>query len=88
MGQLRIEVDAVSVMLDVCKNNTAPGVIFELLRDERAVFNQRISSSTRINYSKVGTATIEAAIFLNSTNSSIGISVSQAPTLQRWLINV
>lgn len=77
MGQLSIEIDAVSIMLDVCKNNSAPGVIVELLRDERAVFNRRITTSTKINYSKVGTATIEAAIFLNSTNSSIGISVSQ-----------
>lgn len=77
MGQLSIEIDAVSIMLDVCKNNSAPGVIVEFLRDERAVFNRRITTSTKINYSKVGTATIEAAIFLNSTNSSIGISVSQ-----------
>ena len=81
MGQLSIEVDAVSIMLDICKNNTAPGVFFELLRDERAVFNQRITSSTKINYSKVGTATIEAAIFLNSTNNSIGISVNHAQML-------
>ena len=33
MGQLSTEIDAVSIMLDVCKNNTAPGVIVELLRD-------------------------------------------------------
>lgn len=76
MGQLTTEIDAISIMLDVCKNNTPPGVIVELLRDDRAVFNQRITTSTKINYSKVGTATIEASIFLNSTNSSIGIAVS------------
>ena len=46
MGQLSIEVDALSIMLDVCKNNTAPGVIFELLRDERAVF--KINGSYRV----------------------------------------
>ena len=77
MGLLSIELDAVSITLDVCKNNTPPGVVVELLKDGSAVFNRLITTSTKINYSKVGTATIEANIFLNSTNSSIGISVNK-----------
>lgn len=78
MGQLSIEIDAFSISLDICKESIPPGVVIELLKDGSAVFNQRITRSTKINYSKVGTATVEASIFLTNTNTSIGIAVSIA----------
>ena len=65
--------DTVALSLEPCK--FPRGVTFELLKDGQSLFSQLITMPTKISQT-IGSATIEALVFVNTTCSILGISVS------------
>ena len=72
-GSLTRQLDTFTITLRPC--STPPGVTIKFAKGGEPFLTQMISRPTLVN-STIGSATLEADIFVNSTGSTIGISVS------------
>ena len=73
-GIISGQLDSVTIILEACE--TPPGITVELSKDGTAIINQLITAPTTITHNlDLLKATMEAHVFVNSTPSTIGISV-------------
>ena len=73
-GIISGQLDSITIILEPCE--TPPGVTVELLKDRTAIINQLITAPTSVTHDLgFAGATVEAYVFVNSTPTTIGISV-------------
>ena len=71
-GVITSQLDSVIIHLEPCE--APPGITIQLVKDNEVIINELITSPTIVTHN-LGIATVEAHVFVNSTDSSIGISV-------------
>ena len=71
-GVITSQLDSVIIHLEPCE--TPPGITIRLLKDHEVIINELVTSPTTITHN-LGIATVEAYVFVNSSDSTIGISV-------------
>ena len=84
-GSLRSQLDTFVLTLAPCK--TPPGVLFEFMKGGKSLVSQMITKPIQIN-GTVGSAMLEADVFVNTTGNDIGISVSIYACTDNWLHGV